>query len=90
MKVMWDPVKRARTLAERDLDFADAEQLFDGPHATVEDARRDYGESRFISAAVLGGRVVVIAWTPRGGGRHVFSMRYCHAREEADWLARLD
>jgi uncharacterized DUF497 family protein len=30
MKLVWDPAKRADTLRERDLDFADAAKLFTG------------------------------------------------------------
>jgi uncharacterized DUF497 family protein len=43
MRITFDPSKRARTLAERGLDFADAALVFAGLHATLEDARRDYG-----------------------------------------------
>jgi uncharacterized protein len=31
MAITFDPAKRDRTLAERGLDFADAEQVFAGP-----------------------------------------------------------
>jgi uncharacterized DUF497 family protein len=40
MRITFDPSKRARTLAERGLDFADAAQIFAGLHATLEDTRR--------------------------------------------------
>jgi uncharacterized DUF497 family protein len=53
MRITFDPSKRARTLAERGLDFADAALIFAGLHATLEDVRRDYGEKRFISAGLL-------------------------------------
>ena len=90
MKVTPDPGKRNATLKDRGLDFADAAQVFDSKHAVIEDARRDYGEKRYISACYLQDRIVVIAWTPRAEARHVFSMRWCHEEEAADWRKLLD
>lgn len=79
----WDEPKRQRTLIERGLDFADAEQLFDGDHFDRPDDRQDYGERRVITAGWLKGRFVVVVWTPREDGRRIISMRYGHADEEA-------
>ena len=85
MRITFDPAKRAKTLAERGLDFADAAQIFTGLHATLEDTRRDYGERRLISAGLLQGRLVVLVWTPRGAARRIISMRHAHAEEETHW-----
>jgi uncharacterized protein len=79
----WDEPKRQRTVAERGLDFADAEQVFAGLRVTLPDDRRDYGEPRLITAGYLRGRLVVVIWTPRGDGPHIISMRPGHADEEA-------
>ena len=89
MRITFDPAKRAKTLAERGLDFADAAQIFTGLHATLEDARTDYGEKRFISAGFLDGRLVVLVWTPRGAARRIISMRHAHAEEETRWRQHL-
>jgi len=86
----WDEAKRAWTLRERGLDFADAEKMFDGRTVTLADDRKDYGETRFISAGWLEGRFVVIAWTSRGMKRRIISMRYGHADEEADYREQMD
>jgi uncharacterized protein len=59
--------------------------VFAGPLAEVEDTRRDYGERRFVTAGLLGDRVVVIVWTPRNNSRRIISMRLSHGREEALW-----
>jgi uncharacterized DUF497 family protein len=86
MRITFDPKKRERTLRERGLDFeADAAVVFSAKHTQELDARFDYGEKRFLSAGYLEGRMVVIVWTPREDTRHVISMRYCHADEEAYW-----
>ena len=89
MRITYDPAKRARTLAERGLDFADAALIFAGLHATLEDTRRDYGENRFITAGLLLGRLVVLVWTPRGAARRIMSMRHAHAEEETRWRQHL-
>jgi uncharacterized DUF497 family protein len=46
MEISFDPAKRARTLAERGLDFADAPRVFAGCTVEVEDTRREYGTER--------------------------------------------
>jgi len=85
VKVTYDPAKRAATLAERGLDFADAGAVFEGRHATGRDDRRDYGEERRITAGFLAGRLVVVVWTERDGTRRIISMRYAHEREAERW-----
>ncbi len=85
MDVTYDPAKRAATLAHRGLDFAEAGRLFEGKHATLRDDREDYGEERFLTAAQIAGRLVVVVWTPRDGTRRIISMRYAHEREAKRW-----
>jgi uncharacterized DUF497 family protein len=85
VRITYDAKKRARTLKERGLDFEDAAQVFSGTHTREEDTRFEYGETRYLSAGFLEGRMVVLVWTPRGDARHVISMRYCHAEEESWW-----
>jgi uncharacterized protein len=81
--VTYDPAKRTATLAERGLDFNDADLVFAGLTFEVEDNRRNYGEVRVICFGLLRGRVIVICYTPRGADRHVFSMRKANDREKA-------
>ena len=82
MRITFDPVKREKALAERGLDFADAEIVFDGVTLEIEDTRKEYGEVRMICYGLLARRMVVIGYTPRGGDRHVFSMRKANDREQ--------
>lgn len=90
MQITYDPAKRARTLAERGLDFADAAAVFAGPVFEFEDRRTDYGEPRLITLGLLGGRMVVVGWTPRGGdSRHVFTMRKANSREQERYADQL-
>jgi uncharacterized DUF497 family protein len=82
--VLSAPSKSAILL--RGLDFADAGLVFAGRTVTVQDARRDYREDRFITAGHLAGRCVVLVWTPRGEARRIIPMRYAHGDEEARWF----
>ena len=83
MRITFDPAKRARTLAERGLDFEDAAIVFEDVTVEVEDRRGNYGEPRIICYGLLSGRLVVVGYTPRGATRHVFSMRKVNDREKA-------
>jgi uncharacterized protein len=82
MRITWHPAKRAKTLAERGLDFADAATVFAGVTVEVEDTRKDYGETRIICYGRLEGRMVVVGYVPRGKTRHIFSMRKANGREQ--------
>jgi uncharacterized DUF497 family protein len=82
MRITFDPVKRAQTLTERGLDFADAALIFAGVTIEIEDTRRNYGEKRVICYGLLAGRLVVVGYAPRGADRHVFSMRKANEREK--------
>jgi uncharacterized DUF497 family protein len=90
MRITFDPIKRDRALADRGLDFLDAEIVFEGVTLEFEDTRKDYGEQRIISYGLLAGRMVVIGYTPRGADRHVFSMRKANEREQTRIAPLLD
>lgn len=90
LRITYDPAKRELALVQRGLDFEDAAIVFADRHLTASDARRDYGEPRFISVGRLHGRAVVIVWTPRAGARRVISMRYAHDKEAREWRNALD
>jgi uncharacterized DUF497 family protein len=88
--ITFDSAKRDKTLADRGLDFADAETVFAGPNLTVEDDRFDYGEVRYSTVGRLRGRMVMVIWTPRGDARHVISMRKTNDREKARFGQQLE
>lgn len=90
MKVSSHPAKRERTLSERGLDLeVDGAEAFAGRTLTLLDDRFDYGEDRFQTYGLVKGRLVMVVWTPRDGGRHVISMRHCHEKEARKVLPRL-
>ena len=82
MTIVFDPAKRAQTLAGRGLDFADAASVIDGVKYQFVDDRFDYGEERITTIGLLDGRMVVVVWTRRGEDRHVISMRKANEREQ--------
>ena len=82
MKIEFDAEKRDKTLAERGLNFARAGEVFLSTCVTLADARQDYGEPRFNTVGFLDGRMVVLAWTPRGEARRIISMRKANEREQ--------
>ena len=86
----FDLGKRARTLIERDLDFARAGEIFAGPTLTRRDEREDYGEDRYITVGLLDAGMVVVVWTPRGETRRrIISLRKANAREEKRYAKSL-
>ena len=80
MQLEFDPDKRDKTLAERGLDFARAEEIFSGVTVTIEDARQSYGEARMTTVGTLDGHSNVLVWTPRGEARRIISMRKANER----------
>ena len=81
MFIEFDTDKRAKTLAERGLDFARACDVFADKHLTREDTRGNYAEPHFQTAGWLDGRIVILVWTPRGEARRIISMRKANERE---------
>ena len=57
----------------RDLDWSSA--------LVVEDLRHDYGERRFQVIGLIGERLHVLVFTPRGTAVHVISLRKANRRE---------
>lgn len=90
MGISYDPEKRAKTLAERGLDFDDAVQVFAGSVFDLEDDQKDYGEPRWITIGLLKERMVVLVWTPREDTRHIISMRKANEREKKRYQRHLD
>jgi hypothetical protein len=90
MKIAFDPAKRAVTLRDRAIDFVDAAVVFSGPTFTMQDTRFPYPEERFVTAGLLGGRMVIVVWTPIIGGRHVISIRKANDREQTRYRDRLE
>ncbi len=85
LKFEWDETKSERNRRERNLDFATAARIFEGPVQTTLDERRNYGEERVIAIGEVDGRVFVVVYTDRGGVRRIISARRASRKERETW-----
>ena len=69
MNLTWDEPKRQAALADRGIDFADAQQVFARCLYEFEDIRHDYGECRMICIGFLADRLMVVGYVQRGESR---------------------
>jgi len=83
MAITFDPAKCTRTLAERGLDFADADFGLRWCHRGSSRHSKRLREERIICSGLLERRMVVLGYTPRGADHHIFSMRKANEREQA-------
>lgn len=82
MRIIFDPLKNQRNIAERGLSFELAAELEWGTALTSEDTRRDYGEKRLRVLALLHGRLHAVVVVPGEGELRVISLRKANRREE--------
>ena len=91
MQITYDPAKREKTLQERGLDFARANEVFAHRHFTKPDLRECYSEERWITVGLLDKRMIVLVWTLRGWDeRRIISMRKANEREQEKYWEYLD
>lgn len=80
----WDEAKNAANIAKHGVGFARARRIFDGPVLTLLDARRDYGEARFISIGACDEELIAaVVHTDREGRIRIISARPASRRERA-------
>jgi uncharacterized protein len=87
MNFTWKAAKRTSNLQKHGFDFADAEQVFNGPTITEEDARDYDGEQRFNTTGFLGLAIVTISHTETENIIQIISMRKAEPHE-MDILSR--
>lgn len=83
MRFTWDEAKRKRNLKDHDLDFVDAEKVFNGPTFTYEDDRFRYEEVRLVTPGLFKGIPVSIVHTETTDRIHIISIRKATRRETA-------
>ena len=80
--IEFDPAKSARNLWKRGIGF---ERFADMDHDTavsVEDTRKNYGETRLRVLGEIEGKLYAAVITPRGETIRVISLRRANTREE--------
>jgi uncharacterized DUF497 family protein len=79
--VIFDARKDAINRKRRGLSLAQFVDMDLAASIAVVDARRDYGETRYIVVGPLAGRVCVAVVTYRDGDTRVISLRKANLRE---------
>ena len=79
--ISYDPVKNAKNLAQGRPSFDEAAGLDFSTACIVLDARKDYGEARYIAYGVLGVRLHVLVFTETPSGIRAISFRKANRRE---------
>ena len=77
----WDEAKRLKTIAERDIDFLDAVAVFDN-RPVLHILTQHKTEKRFLSTALIKGKLFTVIWTWRGEKRRIISFRRARDGEE--------
>lgn len=81
MEIEYDSAKNERNIERRGLSFEMAAE-FDFETAVIRpDLRRDYGEDRYQSYGMIGGRLYFLAFSLRNGAIRVISLRKANPRE---------
>ncbi len=80
MEFEWDERKRALIVAERKLDFFDADLFFDGRPVSSQPTSR-MGEERWKTTALVEGLYLTLVWCWRGEKIRVITMRRAHEKE---------
>lgn len=83
MNFEWDHNKNRENIRKHGIDFKDVTKMFRGPMLILPDARRDYGEDRWIGLGWLGPVVAVVAFVEKPGGVvRIISARKAARHEE--------
>lgn len=86
MKVVWDPVKAKINFAKHGVRLSDAEVALFDPFALTREDERSEGEQRFVTIGTdASGKIVVVAFTPRGEFLRLISSRRATKRERTNY-----
>ncbi|HYE48459.1 MAG TPA: BrnT family toxin [Azospirillaceae bacterium] len=81
MRIEFDPAKNDANIAKHGLPLTFAARILVGSPTVVEDARQDYGETRYQAYGVVAGRLHVCVYTVRGDAYRIISVRKANRRE---------
>jgi hypothetical protein len=90
MAYEWDEAKRLTNIEDHEIDFVDAQEIFDGDIVVVEDDDRfDYGERRFLALGLMNGEVIAVVYTERGDNLRLISARKASKHEEKRYFEEI-
>lgn len=81
MRITFDPDKNERNIRERALSFELVSEFKFETAQIQADARREYGETRYIALGNLHDRLHVLCFTETTDGIRVISFRKANERE---------
>jgi uncharacterized DUF497 family protein len=81
MNIDFDPIKNERNIKERQLSFERVAEVDFNTALVFPDARKEYGETRFIALCYLDKRLHVLCFTETETGIRVISFRKANVRE---------
>ncbi|WP_288586186.1 BrnT family toxin [uncultured Methylobacterium sp.] len=85
----WADLKNSRNIEQRQIDFSDLAEAFDGRFALIaQDTRRDYGEPRFNMLVEVRDIILNITFTPRPPRHRIISARLASRRERRAYHAK--
>lgn len=82
MKFEWDENKREINILKHEIDFVDAQKIFDYDTVIIEDSRFNYGEQRFIAIGLLNSKIIVVVYTERKNIIRIISARKATKNEQ--------
>ncbi len=89
MEFQWNEAKRQSNLHHHGIDFIGIQKAFEGETVTILDDRFDYGEERFVTFALLDGRVVAIVHTETDKVIRLISVRKATKHEENSYYKEI-
>ena len=81
MKIEFDPVKNQINLTKHGVSLAAAAEMDLDRAIVIEDQRFEYGETRFVAYAPIGGRLHVLWFTMRGRVLRAIGLRRANRRD---------
>ena len=81
MEIEFDPVKDQINQRKHGVSLAAAAEMDLDQAMVTEDRRFDYGETRFVAYAPIGGRLYVLWFTMRGTVLRAIGLRPANRRE---------
>jgi uncharacterized DUF497 family protein len=82
----WDELEARSNLRKHRVDFADAASVLEDPVAVTIADEEVTDEERFVTIGTGAlGRILVVAWTWRGGRIRLISARKATPRERRDY-----
>ena len=85
MQFEWDETKSEKSRRERDIGFAFAALIFEGPVLEWCDIREIWGEPRIVAVGAVEGAILAVVYTERGDVRRIFSARPARKKERESW-----